>query len=137
MTTLYRKGAHCIFSIQVHTYFVTMYRRKCLSQAMIERINEIAANVLVKNKCILSECKGEGDHVHLLIDMHPDNNISRLLGSIKSATSRGIRKEFDAELKTFYPKLETGLWGAQLYVRSAGGASVEVLEQYIQAHSRG
>jgi putative transposase len=137
MTSQYRKGAHCIFSLQVHTYFVTMYRKKCLSQEMVERINDIAGNVLIKNKCILSECKGEGDHVHLLIDMHPDNNISRLLGSIKSATSRGIRKEFDTELKTFYPNLKTGLWGAQLYVRSAGGASVEILQQYIQAHSRG
>lgn len=103
----------------------------------MERINDIAGNVLVKNKCILSECKGEGDHVHLLIDIHPDNNISRLLGSIKSATSRIIRKEFDSELRQFYPRLDTGLWGAQLYVRSAGGASVEILEQYIQSHSRG
>ena len=137
MTSAYRKGAHCIFSIQVHTYFVTMYRKKCLSQEMMERIHEISANVLIKNKCILSECKGEGDHVHMLIDMHPDNNISRLLGSIKSATSRAIRKEFDEELKQFYPGQKTGLWGAQLYVRSAGGASVEVLEQYIQSHSRG
>ena len=88
MRTIYRKGAHCIFSIQLHTYFVTAYRRNCLSQAMVERFREVAANVLIKNKCILLECKGEGDHVHMLLDIHPDNNISSLLGSIKSATSR-------------------------------------------------
>jgi putative transposase len=104
---------------------------------MVERIQDVAGNILVKNKCILLECKGESDHVHLLIDMHPDNNVSRLLGSIKSSTSRILRKEFDEHLKQYYPGLGTGVWGAQLYVRSSGGAPVEVLKQYIQSHSRG
>ncbi len=60
----------------------------CLTQKMAEPFQEVAANVLGKNKCILLECKGEGNHIHLLLDIHVDNNISTLLGSIKSATSR-------------------------------------------------
>ncbi len=53
MGTTYRKGAHSIFSIQLHTYFMTAYRRKCLTQAMVERFKEVAANVLIQNQCIL------------------------------------------------------------------------------------
>jgi putative transposase len=137
METVYRKGSHCIFSIQLHIYFVTAYRRKCLSQAMSERFQEVAARVLLKNQCILLECKGEGDHVHLLIDVHPDNNLSTLLGSVKSATSRILRKEFESELRPYFKNWSKGLWGDQLYLRSAGGAPIETLKAYINAHSRG
>jgi putative transposase len=137
MTTTYRKGAHCVFSIQLHTYFVTAYRRDCFTQRMFERFQEVAANVLVKNKCILLECKGDGNHIHLLIDIHPDNNISTLLGSVKSATSRMLRKEFKVDLQEHFPNWEKGLWGDQLYIRSAGGAPLKILEEYIKAHSRG
>ena len=137
MATIYRKGAHCIFSIQLHTYFVTAYRRECLTQKMAERFQEVAANVLVKNKCILLECKGESNHIHLLLDIHPANNISTLLGSIKSATSRILRKEFEPELRPHFKNWSKGLWGDQLYIRSAGGAPLKILEEYIQSHSRG
>ncbi len=137
MQTQYRKGAHCIFSIQLHTYFVVSYRRKVLSQTMVERLQEVAANVCIKNNCLLLECKGDADHVHLLIDLHPDNNISTLLGAIKSATSRILRKEFESELRPHFPNWKKGLWGDQLYIRSAGGAPLSVLEEYIQSHSRG
>lgn len=137
MKIIYRKGDHCVFSIQLHTYFVTAYRRDCLSDTMIERFRETAANVLVKNKCMLLECKGEGNHIYLLLDIHPDNNISTLLGSIKSATSRILRKEFEQELRPHFKNWNKGLWGDQLYIRSAGGAPLKVLEEYIQAHSRG
>ncbi len=127
ISSQYRKGSHSVFSIQVHTYFVTAYRRKCLTQPMVERLTEIAGNVLVKNDCILLECKGEDDHVHLLIDLHPKNSISALLGSIKSATSRILRKEFEPELRPYFRNWKKGLWGDQLYIRSAGGAPLKVL----------
>ena len=94
---------------------------------MVERLTEIAGNVLVKNDCILLECKGEDDHVHLLIDLHPKNSISALLGSIKSATSRILRKEFEPELRPYFRNWKKGLWGDQLYIRSAGGAPLKVL----------
>jgi hypothetical protein len=32
--------------------------------------------VLESNNCKLEDCNGEPDHVHLLIDLHPNNNIS-------------------------------------------------------------
>jgi len=104
---------------------------------MVERFRNVAANVLIRNQCILLECKGEEDHIHLLIDLHPDNNLSALLGATKSATSRILRKEFESELRPYFKNWRKGLWGDQLYIRSAGGAPLSVLEQYIQSHSRG
>lgn len=134
MKTTYRKGNHCIFSIQAHTYFVVKRRKKILTPAMFERIEEVAAKVLVKNRCMLLEFGGEADHVHLLLDLHPDNNWSQLCGSIKSATSRIVGKEFAGEIRPYIAK---GLWGKQLYLRSAGGAPLSKLKDYIDHHSYG
>jgi Transposase IS200 like len=40
--------------------------------------------------------------VHLLIDLHPNNNISDLVSSLKSASSRVLRQEFKSEIDKFY-----------------------------------
>lgn len=134
MTTHYRKGNHCVFSLQAHVYFVVKYRRKVLTPAMFGRIQEVSGRVLHKNRCVLLEFGGESDHVHLLVDLHPDNNWSQLFGSVKSASSRIIGKEFAGEIR---PVISKGLWGKQLYLRSAGGAPLSKLQDYISSHSHG
>ena len=126
----FRKASHCVFSIHLHVYFVPKYRRNALSAAMVKRLEEIFIRILEKHKCVLEECGAEDDHIHLLIDLHPDNNISTLLGSMKSASSRILRKEFAEELSQFYWK--NVLWGEQYFVSSTGGAPIETLKRYIQ-----
>lgn len=41
------------------------------------------------------------------------------------------------ELKPHFKNWNKGLWGDQSYYASSGGAPIEVLEEYIQNHSRG
>ena len=74
---------------------------------------------------------GEEDHVHLLIDLHPDNNIAQLVASLKSASSRIIRKEFKAEVEKVYSK--PVFWSGSYYVASCGGATIERLREYIES----
>ncbi|MEW6494665.1 MAG: transposase, partial [Cyanobacteriota bacterium] len=47
----------------------------------------IFANICVKTKCQLTEFSGEADHVHLLVDFHPDNRLSALIGSMVASLS--------------------------------------------------
>ena len=48
------------------------------------------------------DCNGEPDHVHLLIDLHPDNNISDLIASLKSASSRILREKYKSTIDKYY-----------------------------------
>lgn len=134
---IYRKGSHSVYSIVLHTYFVTAYRRQCLTPQMIDRAQDIAANVLLSKECHLLECDGESDHIHLLVDMHPSVAPAKVFGSVKSAISRMLRKEFEEHLRPYFKNWNKGLWGDQSYYASSGGAPIEVLEKYIQEHSRG
>lgn len=137
MKTTLRKGAHAVFRIQFHIIFVTKYRKNVINQAVLTKLQEIFSRVCEKRKCELLEFNGEANHVHLLVDVHPDNNTSQLISSLKSASSRIIRKEFEEYLKQYYWKKEDpSFWTDAYCVISAGGAPLETLKEYIQSQDK-
>ncbi len=123
------KASHLVYSIHLHLYFVTKYRRKVLTAPMIARIKEVIVGICHKHKSSILESGAQPDHIHLLIDLHPDNNISQLVKSLKSATSQMIQKEFSTEFARSY--WGTSLWGRQKFIFSCGGAPLEIIKQYI------
>jgi putative transposase len=96
---------------------------------MIARIKEVMDNIMLHHKSSILESGAEPDRIHLLIDLHPDNNISQLVKSLKSATSQMIQKEFPTEFAKIYRG--TALWGRQKFIVSCGGAPLEIIQQYI------
>ena len=111
--------------------FVTKYRRKVITAVMLERLREIFANICIKTKCQLTEFSGEADHVHLLVDFHPDNRLSALIGSMKSGSSRIIQKEFADDLSKVYR--QPAFWSGSYYVASTGGAPIERVKAYLKS----
>ncbi|NIJ40579.1 putative transposase [Parvibaculum indicum] len=78
----------------------------------------------------LLEFDGEDDHVHLLVKYPPKVQLSKLVNSLKGASSRVIR-QMD------YPEVTRSLWGDAFWspsycAVSCGGAPLEVVKQYIQ-----
>ena len=132
----FRSGSHAVFSIHLHIVFVTKYRRKVLTQKMLEAMKPVFERVLEANQSMLTEFNGEPDHVHLLIDLHPDNNISDLVASLKSASSRVVRQEFKAEIdKVYWGKAK--LWHDSKCIVSCGGAPLDIVKEYVQSQSGG
>ena len=132
-----RSGSHSVFSINLHVVFVTKYRRKVLTEAMIEDMKEIFTKILDSNQSLLIECNGESDHLHLLLDIHPNNNISNLIGSLKSASSRILRKKYPQHIGKFYWGENAKLWHDSKCIVSCGGAPLKIIKQYIQQQSGG
>jgi putative transposase len=64
------------------------------------------------------------------IHLHPDNNISQLVKSLKSETSKMIQTEFESEFNAVYYK--TALWGRQKFIVSCGGAPLKIVQEYIK-----
>ena len=97
---------------------------------MMSRLKEILQNVCEKQKTELKEFNGEEDHVHLLVSIAPDIQISQLVASLKSASSRIIRVEFAEHLKKYYWK--PVFWHDAYCAVSCGGAPLEIIKQYIK-----
>ncbi len=121
---------HCVYSLSVHVVFVTKYRRKVITKEMLERLKEVFSRLCSNQKSELIEFGGEPDHVHLLIDLSPDIAVSRLINTLKTISSRLIRKEFAEHLKQFYWK--PVFWTGAYCAISSGGAPLDVLKSYIQ-----
>jgi putative transposase len=101
---------------------------------MLGRLEVIIKNLCDKWDVNLLEFGGEEDHIHLLIDMHPNIMPSKFVNNIKTVSSRLIRKEYKIHLDQFYWK--PVLWTRAYCLITAGGAPLEVIKKYIKNQER-
>ncbi len=125
-----RKGRHCTFELHVHLVFVTKYRRKVFTKAILRDLKIMFSKICSDFDSELIELDGERDHVHLLVNYPPKVCISKLVNSLKGASSRMIRKKG-------YATIQKALWGQSLWSRSyfagsCGGAPIDVIREYIE-----
>lgn len=126
----FSKLYHCVYALHYHLVLVTKYRRKCITASMLDRFREIAAARCEGWGGKIMEVNGEPDHVHLLISLPPNLDLSRFVNNLKTTTSRLIRKEFAAEVNRVYRK--PVFWSRSYCVISCGGAPLSVIKQYIE-----
>jgi len=125
-----RHGRSCIYSLQVHLVFVTKYRRSVFDDATLTDMERIMRNVCATMECELIEFNGETDHVHLLVSYPPKVSVSTLVNMLKGVSSRQLRK-------TYALRTHRGhLWSPSYYAASSGGASLDVLKEYIRKQDR-
>lgn len=133
MTRSLRSFAHSRCDIQIHVVFVTKFRHPVLNEQIESEIIQLCRSICEKNRSYLIEAKAdlELDHIHLLIDLAPDVSVSTIVNTMKTVTSREIRKRHSDYLKPFYWK--PFFWKRGYSAVSGGGASIEVIKQYIQS----
>ena len=125
-----KKNRHAVFSLMYHLVVVTKYRKKCISEKMLNQLAEICQRLLADKGCNLIEFNGEADQIHLLIETPPQIQLSLLVNSLKTVTSRLIRKKHREYLQSFYSKPE--FWAKSYCIISTGGASLEMIKEYLQ-----
>lgn len=118
-------------SIEILPVFVTKYRRKVITDRVLEHLGGTLAGVCAKMDCKLREFDGEDDHVHLLVDYPPKLAISRMVNSLKLVSARLLRKRD-------FPEVRRKLWGVHFwtpsyYAGSCGGANLRTVKRYILA----
>ena len=100
LNTLY----HSVYNIHYHLVLVTKYRHRCITPEVAAYLESQYKRLLKSWDCELLECNGEPDHLHLLISANPKMQPSKMVNSLKTATSRLVRKEFSEHLGEFYWK---------------------------------
>jgi len=119
-----------VSDLKAHLVLTTKYRRKLFTKEMLDRLHEIFEDLLKKWECRVIEFNGEENHVHLLFQYHPSIELSKLVNSIKTVTSRRLRSEFEDRVNRFYHK--DVLWNGSYFIASCGGVTVSALKKYIE-----
>jgi len=126
-----RTGRHCVFLLHVHLVFLTKYRKPVFEKEHLDSLKKIFAKICRGFEAELVAFNGEADHVHLLVNYPPKVTVSKLVNSLKGASS-GKLKRLYPELKRYY--WENALWSPSYFAGSCGGAPLEVIKQYIEKH---
>ena len=125
---------HCVYKLTYHLVLVTKYRRECFTDEILNRLEEIVRKNCTDWEIELVEFNGEADHVHLLLEMHPNIMPSKFINNLKTVSSRLIRKEFAEHLKQYYWK--PVLWTRAYCLLTTGGATIDTIRKYIENQNR-
>lgn len=124
-----RTGRHCVFNLHVHLVFVTRFRRKVFSTAILDEMKAVFQNVCLDFEASLQAFDGQKDYVHLIVIYPPKVSVSKLVNSLKGVSSRLLRKKFPALEKSYW---KGGLWSPSYLAASCAGAPISIVQQYIE-----
>ncbi len=102
------KGCHSVYSLQFHLVLVVKYRKKVLVGKLANRLKEIVVEVAEHFGIEIIEQETDKDHIHILFSARPTIMLSRFVNSLKSVTSRKLRREFPEVMKR-------ELWGGKFW----------------------
>ena len=125
-----RSNQHSVFRLNYHLIMCIRYRRKVLDDSISKRLCSIFENICKNYNIVLVEWEHDKDHVHCLIEGHPNTQISKFINAYKSASSRLIKKEFPIICKMLWKEY---FWSRSFCLITVGGAPLEILKQYIQS----
>lgn len=103
------------------------YRRPVITGPIDLRLKQIVREVCAEKDAPIVELETMPDHLHLLVTCDPQFGIHRLVKQIKGRSSRLLRQEFPS-LKSKLPTF----WTNSYFVAIVGGATLEVVKQYVE-----
>lgn len=130
MDTEFKKNRHSVYNLKFHLVVVTKYRHKCITPEILEDLKSISNDFLNKKGGSILEMNGEEDHIHILFEIPPQVELASMACSLKTVTSRLIRKKYSDYLKKFY--WEPVFWSRSYCILSTGGATIETIRKYIE-----
>ena len=126
-TKEYHVSNTSVYSCQYHVVFCPKYRRKVLTEEVSKRLKEIILNSQQDFNYTVLDLEVMIDHVHILLDVNPQDGIYNVVNHIKGKTSRLLRSEFP-KLKSRLPTL----WTRSKFISTVGSVSLATVKKYIQ-----
>lgn len=129
----YKSSSHAVYLIRLHYIFVTKYRHKIITPEIEKELKLAFADIANGWGAKVIECGIEADHAHILIDIIPATDISKLANNMKSASSKRVRNKFRSWIDRFYWK--PFFWHRGYFVASVGNTTLEVVKKYIESQT--
>ena len=111
--------------------FTIKFAMNIFTKEHLDLMKEVFEDICKINDSTLEEFNGESNHVHLLITYPPRIALSVLINSLKGVSSRKLRQKFKVFQKEYWGE-DVALWSRSYFVASVGGATLDVLKEYIE-----
>jgi len=125
------RGSHSVYSLHYHFVQCIKYRRKALYDPVLidffkTKIHNISETYDVEVLNI--EC--DQDHFHMIFTAKPTLDIPKYINTIKTITSREIRKEFPEVKELLW---ENTFWSRSYFIATTGQITLDVLKKYVES----
>ena len=129
MTETWKSLAHSRWECKDHVVFIPKYRRKAIYGEIRASVGGIFHELARQKECRIVEGHLLADHVHLWIEIPPQQAVAAIIGFLKGKSAVAIARQFGGKLKNF-----TGehFW-ARGYAVSTVGYELEKVTRYIRA----
>ena len=117
------------YDVKMYLVLSTKYRKECISPDIADRLSAITAEFCNKYDVQMIEYHPYDDHIVVLLNTHPNITPAKFVNSLKTVTSRLLRKEFSAHFEEFYS--EPVLWSRGYCLLSSGSVNEKVINDYL------
>ena len=127
-------GAHSVYALQYHLVQCVKYRRKVLEDPKLIDLLKQKANDVSKSydvEVLNIEC--DKDHFHLLFKCKPTTNIPQYLNTLKTITSREIRRNFPEVKKKLW---KDKFWSPSYFLTTTGQVTLDQLKKYVESQGK-
>ena len=127
MSQSYHSLSHSKWDCKYHIIFIPKMRKSKLYGDIRPRLGQIFHALAVQKDCRIVQGYLKPDHVHMLIEIPPKQQVSAVVGFLKGKSAIAIAREFGGKQRNF-----TGehFW-ARGYAVSTVGFEEEVVKKYI------
>lgn len=132
MSNTYKSVSHNKYLLQYHLIFVCKYRRKLLvSPNIASDIKRLFLEYCQSHNVVIHYMEVDKDHIHYMIEITPNINLSNMVRTMKSYITYHIWKKYSAYLsKCFW--MEKTFFSDGYFISSIGNVSQETLKNYIE-----
>lgn len=125
------QNLHAVFDLEYHLVIVTRYRHPVLIEDVKASLLRHTYRLFETNfDCKVLDVNMDKDYIHILFSAKPQIQLSKLVNSYKTATSRLLRKEFVEFLKPYYWK--PYFWSRSYFISTVSEHSHDAVIAYIK-----
>ena len=124
----YWVGGHTKHRLRYHIVWVPKYRQRTLRGNLGIRVKGLIYEGCQGNRWWAERVIVKEDHVHLLIQIQPEDSVSEVVRVLKGTTSRVIQKE--------HPELQEFMWGDNFwaigyFAETVGPVDEKIIKKYL------
>lgn len=125
------KSLHAVYDLEYHLVIVTKYRHPVLTDEVKASLLSHTYRLFETNfDCKVLEVNTDKDHIHILFSAKPQVQLSKLVNTYKTVTSRLLRKEFAEFLKPYYWK--PYFWSRSYFICTVSERSHDAVTAYVK-----
>ena len=110
--------------ILIHVVFVTKNRYQTIPLLKRERLYSYIKGIISNHSCNTLAINGMSDHIHILLNLHPNQSLAEEVQQIKGSSSKWMKEEQDF--------IKFGGWGKGYFAASVSPTSAEACIKYIE-----